>query len=105
VTDANLLRGLPASLAAERVDVLVQTSALRLERIVSTGHVTPPGEWYEQTTHEWVTVLQGAARLTFENAPPLEMGPGDHIVIPAGRRHRVEWTDPSQPTVWLALFY
>ena len=105
MTADNLLRGLPASLPAERVDVLLQTPALRLERIVSTGHVTPAGEWYEQATDEWVTVLHGAARLGFEDAPPLEMGPGDHVLIAAGRRHRVDWTDPSQPTVWLALHF
>jgi cupin 2 domain-containing protein len=33
------------------------------------------------------------------------MGPGDHVHIPAHRRHRVEWTDPAQPTVWLAVHH
>lgn len=79
---------------------------MRLERIVSTGHVTPEGEWYDEETHEWVLVLQGRARLRFDDDPmPMTLGPGDHVVIPARRRHRVEWTDPAQPTVWLALHY
>ncbi len=102
----NLFHDLPgAPLPAERVDVLAQAHGLRLERIVSTGHVTPPGEWYEQPTDEWVAVLRGNARLVFEDAPAVALAPGDHVVIRAGRRHRVEWTDPSQPTVWLALHY
>ena len=27
----------------------------------------------------------------------------DWVDIPAHRRHRVEWTAPGEPTVWLAL--
>jgi len=27
------------------------------------------------------------------------------VVIPARCRHRVEWTDPDQETVWLALHH
>jgi cupin 2 domain-containing protein len=33
------------------------------------------------------------------------MKPGDHLNIPAQRRHRVEWTTPEEPTIWLAVFY
>jgi cupin 2 domain-containing protein len=44
--------------------------------------------------------------LRFEDEPePRLLRPGDYLLIPAYRRHRVEWTDPTQPTVWLALHY
>ncbi|MHB8901737.1 MAG: cupin domain-containing protein [Thermoguttaceae bacterium] len=36
---------------------------------------------------------------------PRLLGAGDHVRIPAGKRHRVEWTSPREPTVWLAVFY
>lgn len=102
----NLFQGIPAALPDERVDVLAETGGFRLERIVSTGHVTPAGQWYDQATNEWVAVLRGRARLRFEDeGEPRVMGPGDWVHIPAHRRHRVEWTDPSAPTVWLALHY
>jgi cupin 2 domain-containing protein len=103
---SNLFAALPHRGDAEHVEVLVQTPGLRLERIVSLGHATPPGEWYDQTTTEWVAVLSGRARLHFEgDAEDIALRPGDHLVIPPHRRHRVEWTDPAQPTVWLALHY
>ena len=35
----------------------------------------------------------------------VEMRAGDYLNIPARRRHRVEWTAPDGPTVWLAVFY
>jgi cupin 2 domain-containing protein len=102
----NLFAGLPSDLRDERIDVLVRSGAVRLERIVSCGHATPPGDWYDQETNEWVVVLRGAAHLRFEDEPaPRALHPGDWIDIPAHRRHRVEWTAPGEPTVWLALTY
>ena len=77
-----------------------------LQRIVSTGQATPPGQWYDQPTDEWVVLLSGTARLRFaDEEMPVEMRPGDYLNIPAHRTHRVEWTDETQPTVWLALHY
>jgi len=102
----NLFTPLPAEIPAEIFQVLLETENFRLERIVSAGQATPPGEWYDQDTHEWVALLQGGAALRFADEPePRLLRPGDYLLIPARRRHRVEWTDPAQPTVWLALHY
>jgi cupin 2 domain-containing protein len=102
----NLFRPEPARRPDELVEVLVRAGRIRLERIVSSGHATPPGQWLVQDQDEWVTVLQGRAALVFEGGPgPVEMVPGDYLIIPAARRHRVEWTDLDGPTVWLALHY
>jgi cupin 2 domain-containing protein len=102
----NLFAGSAGLPDAERVDVLLETPALTLERIVSTGQATPPGQWYDQARNEWVVVIRGSAGLRFEDeAEPRVLRPGDHAFIPAHRRHRVEWTDATEPTVWLALHY
>ena len=98
----NLFDDVSRELPSERIDVLLDTPALRLERIVSTGHATPPGEWYEQDRDEWVVVLRGRARLRIEGeAADRALGVGDHLLLRAHVRHRVEWTEA--PTVWLAL--
>lgn len=77
-----------------------------LQRIVSHGQATPPGEWYDQAEDEWVALLAGSAGLRIEGLPtPLELKPGDHLRLPAGLRHRVEWTSADPPAVWLALHY
>jgi cupin 2 domain-containing protein len=102
----NLLTHLPDRLADERFETLVQTPGVCLERIISTGHSTPPGQWYDQDDDEWVLVLAGSAVLRFEQPDEqIALQPGDSLLIPAHRRHRVESTDPHQPTVWLALHY
>jgi cupin 2 domain-containing protein len=94
------------TLPQEWFETILETAGFRLERIVSAGHVTPPGEWYDQERAEWVVLLQGEARLAFEGDPEVViLRPGDHVLIPAHRRHRVEWTAPAQRTVWLALHY
>ena len=80
-------------------------NAARIERIVSHGQVSPDGFWYDQDEAEFVLLLAGAARLRFADGEIAALSPGDCLEIAAHRRHRVEWTDPDQPTVWLAVFY
>jgi len=103
----SLYHNLPAGpLPDEIVDQLAQAKAVRIERIVSTGQATSPGQWLEQAQHEWVVLLTGSAALSFEqDKSPIQMQPGDYLYIPGGTRHRVESTDTDQPTVWLAIHY
>ena len=101
----NLLADLPASLPNELFQTFLQTPGLRIERIISLGHASPAGFWYDQETHEWVMLLTGAARVRFDGEERVEMKAGSFLNIPAHKRHRVEWTDPNQPTVWLAIHY
>jgi cupin 2 domain-containing protein len=90
----------------EHVDVLVERGDLTVERIVSMAHASAPDFWYDSPRDEWVVLLSGAAALEFEHGEALhEMRPGDHIRIEAHRRHRVAWTHPDQPSVWLAVHY
>ena len=102
---SNLFDDLPATLPNELVTILAQNQHIRIERIVSTGHTSPEGFWYDQDEHEWVVVLKGEARLAFEDGETVQMKPGDYVLIPAHRRHRIEWTIQNEPTVWLAMFY
>jgi cupin 2 domain-containing protein len=102
----NLLRDLPDAAAAEVTDVLLKAPAVRIERIVSHGQESPEGFWYDQDEAEWVLLLSGAARLRFADEPEARaLAAGDHLHIAAHRRHRVDWTDPARPTVWLAVFH
>jgi cupin 2 domain-containing protein len=102
----NILANLPTKLPDERFDELLRGAGFRLERIISTGQSTPAGQWYDQDHAEWVLVLRGSAQLQFEGeAEAVELGPGDYVLIPAHCRHRVLWTDPCRPTVWLALHF
>jgi cupin 2 domain-containing protein len=99
--------GIPAALPEELVTVLVAGAGARAERIVSRGHASPPGFWYDQPEDEWVIVLSGAARLEIEGAggiEPVELRAGSFVELPRHTRHRVAWTDPAVNTIWLALF-
>jgi cupin 2 domain-containing protein len=101
----NLFEQIPADLPNEIAQTLLETPKVRIERIVSHGHASPEGFWYDQNQPEWVLVLKGAARLEFEGQEPFDLRPGNFVNIPAHKRHRVEWTDPTQPTIWLAIHY
>ena len=101
---SNIFSSIPADLPEEWTTLLCDTDGARIERIVSRGHTSPPGFWYDQKIHEWVIVLKGRATLEFEGqVEPLDMAAGDYLHIPAHTRHRVSWTDPDQDTVWLAV--
>jgi cupin 2 domain-containing protein len=104
--DGNLLTGPCPSPGEERTEVLLQTRRLRLERIHSCQGASPEGFWYDQAEHEWVTLLQGSARLRFEDeSGARELNRGDALLIRARRRHRILATDPPPGSVWLALFW
>ena len=101
----NLLADLPRRLHAEEVVELVGRGDVRIERIVSTGQATPEDEPYRQDHDEWVLLLAGAARVWLDGRGERTLAPGDAILIPAGTMHRVAWTDPDEPTVWLAVHF
>jgi len=106
VKESNLFSQIPDSAQGEIFETILKTDSIKLERIISAGQSTPPGEWYDQDTNEWVLLLKGSAGLLFEEETELRvMHPGDYMLIEARRRHRVEWTDPKEKTVWLTLHY
>jgi cupin 2 domain-containing protein len=102
----NIFSAIPNLVKDEIFETLLKTNHLRLERIISSGQATPPGKWYDQATDEWAILLKGSAGLLFEgNKEIMVLHPGDYVHILAHQRHRVEWTDPRQETIWLALHY
>jgi cupin 2 domain-containing protein len=101
----SLLQSLPDAAGGEVNERLLDGRGLRLERVVSLGQTSPPGFWYDQDEDEWVMLLAGAAHLAIAGeSTDRQLGPGDSVMLPAHCRHRVTWTDPDRPTVWLALF-
>ena len=81
--------------------ILKGPHGLLVERIVSHGHITPEGEWYDQERDEWVAVLEGTARLCYEDGREIFLSKGDHVFLPKHVRHRV--TRTSSPCIWLAV--
>ena len=100
----NLFDDIPGSLQNEWFQTLFSNAHVKIERIVSKGHCSPPDFWYDQAWEEWVVLIKGRAGLRFEGDPEeMVLGPGDALLIPAGVRHRVSWTDDRAETVWLAV--
>jgi cupin 2 domain-containing protein len=104
IRSGNLLADIPENLPAEQILILAECPGAKIERIVSTGQASPPGFWYDQDETEWVFLLAGSAGLLIEGERfPRVLSPGDFVEIPAHVRHRVEWTDATKATVWLAV--
>jgi cupin 2 domain-containing protein len=100
----DLFANVPARHEEEETTVLAELPGARIERIVSTGQASPEGFWYDQDWTEWIVVLAGSAGLRIEGEAAARMlAPGDYLEIPPHVRHRVDWTDADEPTVWLAI--
>lgn len=99
-----LQHGIPTALPDELITTLCASPGARIERIVSRGHRSPAGFWYDQAQDEFVLLVQGAARLEVEGRGELSLQAGDWLDLPAHTRHRVSWTDPARDTIWLAVF-
>ena len=100
----NIFAQIPEQLPEELFECILKQDNIIIERIVSNGHITPTGRWYDQARDEWVILLHGQANILFEKDQSLiSLTPGDYLLIPAHTRHRVEWTLPDFNTIWLAV--
>ncbi len=104
ITQANIFENIPTDLSEEVFEKILSTSDFTLERIISHGHTSPKEGWYIQKKSEWVIVLEGEAILSFQDKD-IRLKKGEYINIPAGTKHKVSWTKPDSPTIWLALHY
>lgn len=102
---SNLFDTIEPPFENEVFDDLLISENLRVERILSAGHTSPDGSWYDQGENEWVLVLQGAGVIEYEDGEKVRLDKGQFVNIPAHTKHRVEWTESKQTTIWLAIFY
>ena len=103
---SNIFSALPTTLPQELIERIGGCDSVRIERIVSRGHASAPDAWYDQDTTEFVLLLQGQARLVFQDrAEPYDLHPGDYLTIDAHCKHRVQWTAQDTDTVWLTVHF
>lgn len=101
----NIFADIPKQLHEELFKNIISKDSLKIERIISKGHISPNSGWYDQENDEWVIVLQGEAVLSFENKEEVRLKAGDYINIPAHTKHKVSWTLPEKETIWLVIHY
>lgn len=101
----NIFSNIPENIPDEIFEKIISNDKMKIERIVSKGQSSPKDFWYDQGQNEWVLLLKGKAKLQFDHDETVVLREGDYINIPAHKKHRVEWTDPNEETIWLAIFY
>lgn len=82
----------------ETFETLARLGPVLIERITSSN--TPDPSPYDQDHDEWVALLAGSATLELAGVP-LELAPGDTLLIPRHTPHRVLAT--SDGALWLAV--
>lgn len=102
----NLFQAIPTPLTEEWFQVIAQGRHAVVERIVSKGHHSPPGFWYDQEWDEWVVVLEGCAGVEIWGRDEIvTLEKGDHMTLRAHEKHRVAWTAADRRTIWLAVHF
>lgn len=89
----------------EIFDILFQNEKVKIERIISTGQITPEGTWYDSAQNEWIVLLQGEAELTFKDGEMKKLQEGTVLLISAHRKHRVTYTSSNPQCIWLAVHF
>jgi len=100
-TKMNLLDLPELPLSEEQATILAGNGNVCIKQIISTGQTS---EWYDQSETEFVTLLQGEARIEFESRE-ITLVKGDTVIIKPHERHRVSCTSTKPPCVWLCVFY
>jgi cupin 2 domain-containing protein len=101
----NILKNLPPDSTQEVSQILLQNSIIKIERIISHGEVTSKDFWYDQAEDEFVILASGSAIIEYEDHRTVTLQTGDYLYIPSHQKHRVQYTDTSCDTIWLALFF
>ncbi|MCW9026771.1 MAG: cupin domain-containing protein [Thiovulaceae bacterium] len=101
----NIFNGIPDNLKNELFEDIFSNENIKIERIVSKGHISPESGWYDQNTAEFVLVVQGEAVLSFLDADDVRLKEGDYINIPAHTKHKVSYTSSNPETIWLAIHF
>lgn len=100
---ANLFNINDLNNSEEQSEYIIHNENFALERIVSFGHPSPDGYWYDQPHTEWVALLKGEATIEYQDESIKTMMAGEHVIIPEGLRHRVK--SVSEDAVWIAIHY
>lgn len=86
----------------EIIEVISENSFLKIERIISNNSISPKSGWHEQNNDEWVMLIQGNAKILFEDKE-IELYRGDNLYIPAKTKHKVTYTSSIPICIWLAI--
>lgn len=98
----NFLKNIPNASLDEVFETVIENKKIKIERIVSYGQTTPEDYWYDQDEDEFIFIVQGDAKIKYDDETVFELKTADSLYIPAHQKHRVIYT--SDPVVWLAVF-
>lgn len=96
---------LQEKISKEIFEEIANGSSFRMERIISPHMPNGASKWYEQEEHELVILLQGVAKIEYENSDIITLKQGDYITIKPMNKHRVYYTSKEPLAIWLTIHY
>ncbi len=100
----NIYNDTPEQIPDELFKTLFSKGKIKIEKIISKGHISKVDDWYDQAQDEWIILLKGQAQLQYKKESNLIfLNTGDYLLIPAHTKHRIHWTPIETETIWLAI--
>lgn len=88
---------------SEFFETLIDSKNIKIERIVSKGNSDSPDFWYNQQQDEWVILIQGTAKIAFENEETISIVAGEHLFIPKFKKHKIVETSTQPECIWIGV--
>lgn len=88
----------------EYTETMLSGDNWRLERIISRGHVSPEGFWYEQNEDEWGRGAPRRGRNHVGRRNEMHVKKRRKRAYSAKCRHRVSRTSENPECIWLCFF-
>ena len=92
-------------LEEEIFEEIIQGNSFKVKKIVSPYMPDGDTKWYMQEEKELVIILQGEAKLEFDNSRIISLKTGDYYLIDSLIKHRVAYTSNNPKTIWLTIYY
>ncbi|MEI7595117.1 MAG: cupin domain-containing protein [Bacteroidota bacterium] len=91
------------AISIEEFDCILKNENIVIERIISPNSDNPNAGWYNQEWDEWVMLVQGNAKLEYDDKSTIDLSIGDTLLIKKNTKHRVIYTFSESITIWLAI--
>jgi cupin 2 domain-containing protein len=98
----SFLDNIPIESSDEIFETIVTNEKVKIQRIISYGQITKDYYWYDQDEDEFVMILEGDAKIKYDDGSIYSLSKGDSLYIKAHQKHQVVYT--SNPAIWLAIF-
>ena len=88
------------------IETLFENTEVKIDRVIAQGQITPPGEFPDEPSHEFIYLEKGKLVLEYEGeAKKVTLTPGHSALKSPVQKTRADFTSEEEDTVWLKVSF